>query len=175
MPSPSALRRSREGVRIRVDPDDVDVRVKALDQQHEGPRAAADLENALTRSNCALVEQRSRGSVAAKEPHERIVERQEAVVAGCGKTRPRGPGGQVISRAERAQLLLAALNATHRAAEAARVHSRRWNGELSKQFAAAVARDIHAVAQHVGMALKSTKTQDVWCSAWSPLQPLRRF
>src|SRR5215813_11140130 len=39
--------RPRESLRIRIHPDDVDVRVKALYQQQEGPGAAADLENAL--------------------------------------------------------------------------------------------------------------------------------
>src|SRR3989442_9117437 len=82
------LPRSGERLRIGVEPDYVDVRAEALDQHHQTARATADVENALTRSHLGLLEERSAGSIAADELHERVVERQEPVVARRGQIRP---------------------------------------------------------------------------------------
>src|SRR5438128_4923731 len=91
------LPRSGERLRIGVEPDYVDVRAEALDQHHQTARATADVENALTRSHLGLLEERSAGSIAADELHERVVERQEPVVAGRGKIRPSVSAGSLRS------------------------------------------------------------------------------
>src|SRR5437867_1660708 len=90
--------RSGERLRVGVEPDHLDVRMEALDQHHQTARAAPDVENALTRANPGLLEERSAGVIAADELHERVVEWQEPVVAGRGKIRPPTSAGRFDRR-----------------------------------------------------------------------------
>src|SRR5262245_15515402 len=72
---------SGERLRIRIESDDIDIRMKALDQCDQGASATADVENAMPWLNSRLVEKRLSGPGAAEQLHDRIVERQRPVVA----------------------------------------------------------------------------------------------
>src|SRR5437016_4250024 len=58
-----------------------DVRIKLLDQRGQSARPAAHVENALTRPQRRLLEQRLPSRVTAKQLHYRIVERQRPIVS----------------------------------------------------------------------------------------------
>src|SRR5207244_7776192 len=58
-----------------------DVRIKLLDQRGQSARAAAHVENALTRPQRRFLQQRPPGRVIAKQLHYRIVERQRPIVS----------------------------------------------------------------------------------------------
>src|SRR5437016_2874281 len=62
-----------------------DVRIKLLDQRGQSARAAAHVENALTRPQRRLVEKRPPGRVTAKQLHYRIVERQRPIMPSRGE------------------------------------------------------------------------------------------
>src|SRR5262249_27272052 len=66
----------------------VDIRMKALDQHSQGAGAAADVENAVTRPKGRLIDERSSGPIAADQLYERVVERQEPIVASRGEISP---------------------------------------------------------------------------------------
>src|SRR5437764_6231527 len=71
------------GVGIRS--NHFDVRIKLLDQRGQSARAAAHVENALTRPQRRLLQQRPPGRVIAKQLHYRIVERQRPIVSSRGE------------------------------------------------------------------------------------------
>src|SRR5213593_3347151 len=62
-----------------------DVRIKLLDQRGQSARAAAHVENALTRPQRRLLQQRPPGRVTAKQLHYRIVEWQRPIMPSRGE------------------------------------------------------------------------------------------
>src|SRR3989441_1409356 len=66
---------------VGIESDHFDVRIKLLDQRGQSARAAAHVENALTRPQRRLLEQRLPSRVTAKQLHYRIVERQRPIVS----------------------------------------------------------------------------------------------
>src|SRR5262245_7726280 len=72
---------SGERLRIRVESDDIDIRMMALDQCDQGASATADIKNAMPWLNSRLVEKRLSGPIAAEQLHEWVVERKRPVVA----------------------------------------------------------------------------------------------
>jgi hypothetical protein len=72
-----------ERLGILIESDNLDARMKALDQYCERAGAAADIENSLTRSDRRFIEKSLSRPVAPEQLHERVVERQEPDVSGC--------------------------------------------------------------------------------------------
>jgi hypothetical protein len=82
--------RSGERLWIGIESDDADVGMQLLDEQHQRPRAAADVENVAVRWNRSVIEEPSARLIAAEQLHEWVVERQEPVVAGRRQVCPSG-------------------------------------------------------------------------------------
>src|SRR5262245_49509623 len=70
---------------VRIEPDNIDVRIKMLDQHDQAAGSAADVENAVGGPDSRLIEERPSDSIAAEQLHERVVKRQKQVVPGRGK------------------------------------------------------------------------------------------
>src|SRR5207247_1176527 len=68
-------------LRIRIESNNVDVRMEALDQRDQAAGAATDVENAMTWPKGRLIEQCPPGCIATQQLHEWVVRRQEPVVA----------------------------------------------------------------------------------------------
>jgi indole-3-acetate monooxygenase len=85
--------------------------------------------------------------------------------------------GGSVAPAGRAELLLAALNATSRAAEAVQLVYRLAGGTANYRYSLLqrCLRDIHAVTQHVGMAPQQYEEAGRMLLDLEPLQPLLRF
>jgi hypothetical protein len=73
---------------IGIQADDLDARMKALDERDERARAAADVESLVTRSKLRLIEERGASPIASEKLHEWVVKRQEQVVPGRGEKGP---------------------------------------------------------------------------------------
>src|SRR5262245_53082824 len=73
---------NRERLWIRVETDDGDVGVVFLDQNRQRAGAAADIEYTLPRTNGAEFDQLFADRIAAEQPVERIVKRQQPIVTG---------------------------------------------------------------------------------------------
>jgi hypothetical protein len=65
-------RRLCKRLRVRIQPHDLDLRMKVLDQHYEGARSAAYVENVVPRSNRRLIEERRSRSIASDQLHERV-------------------------------------------------------------------------------------------------------
>jgi indole-3-acetate monooxygenase len=85
--------------------------------------------------------------------------------------------GGFVAPAGRTELLLAALNATSRAAEAVQLVYRLAGGTANYRQSSLQRslRDIHAVTQHIGMAPQQYEEAGRMLLALEPLQPLLRF
>jgi alkylation response protein AidB-like acyl-CoA dehydrogenase len=83
----------------------------------------------------------------------------------------------VVPPVGRAELLLAAVNATSRAAEAVQLVYRLTGGTANYRHSSLQRslRDIHAVTQHVGMAPQQYEETGRMLLGLEPLQPLLRF
>jgi indole-3-acetate monooxygenase len=82
-----------------------------------------------------------------------------------------------VSVAGRAELLLAAVNATHRAAEAVQLVYTLAGGSANYRHSSLQrsVRDVHAVTQHVGMAPQQYEEAGRMLLGLQPFQPLLRF
>src|SRR5438309_1929002 len=69
-----------ESLGIGIEANHCDIRVKLLGQRGQSARAAAHVENALTRSQRRLFQQIPPGRVTAEQPHYGIVERQRPIM-----------------------------------------------------------------------------------------------
>jgi hypothetical protein len=67
-----SLFRPGERLRIGIESDDVNIGMKSLDQHGQRPRAAADVEHAMTQPNSRLIEECSPCGIATKQFHEGI-------------------------------------------------------------------------------------------------------
>jgi alkylation response protein AidB-like acyl-CoA dehydrogenase len=85
--------------------------------------------------------------------------------------------GESASLAERGELLLAAVNATHRAAEAVQLVYTLAGGSANYRHSPLqrAMRDVHAVTQHVGMAPQQYEEAGRMLLGLPPVQPLLRF
>ena len=85
--------------------------------------------------------------------------------------------GESASLAERGALLLAAVNATHRAAEAVQLVYMLAGGSANYRHSPLqrALRDVHAVTQHVGMAPQQYEEAGRMLLGLQPVQPLLRF
>src|SRR5205807_38672 len=70
---------------IGIESNHFDIRMKPLDQRGQSARAAAHVENALTRPQRRLPQERPPGRITAKQLHYRIVERQRPIMPSRGK------------------------------------------------------------------------------------------
>src|SRR5262245_19111390 len=61
---------SGERLWIRIESDDIDIRMKALDQCDQGSSATADVENTMSCLNGRLIEKRASGPIAAEQFHD---------------------------------------------------------------------------------------------------------
>ena len=85
--------------------------------------------------------------------------------------------GESVSLAERGELLLAAVNATRRAAEAVQLVYTLAGGSANYRHSPLqrALRDVHAVTQHVGMAPQQYEEAGRILLGLQPVQPLLRF
>ena len=85
--------------------------------------------------------------------------------------------GESVSLAERGELLLAAVNATRRAAEAVQLVYTLAGGSANYRHSPLqrALRDVHAVTQHVGMAPQQYEEAGRMLLGLQPIQPLLRF
>ena len=85
--------------------------------------------------------------------------------------------GESVSLAERGELLLAAVNATHRAAEAVQLVYTLAGGSANYRHSPLQRslRDVHAVTQHVGMAPQQYEEAGRLLLGLQPVQPLLHF
>ena len=85
--------------------------------------------------------------------------------------------GESVSLADRAELLLAAVNATRRAAEAVQLVYVLAGGSANYRHSPLqrALRDVHAVTQHVGMAPQQYEEAGRMVLGLQPVQPLLRF
>ena len=85
--------------------------------------------------------------------------------------------GGSISVAERAELLLAAVNATHRAAEAVQLVYTLAGGSANYRHSSLQRslRDVHATTQHVGMYPQQYEEAGRMLLGLKPFQPLLRL
>src|SRR5947207_3222628 len=82
--------------------------------------STSEVEQVQNRANPSLLEERSADSIAADELHERVVERQEPIVAGRGKIRPPTSAGRSDHRRHRCYASLSRDRARARAGASAR-------------------------------------------------------
>jgi alkylation response protein AidB-like acyl-CoA dehydrogenase len=85
--------------------------------------------------------------------------------------------GESVSLAERAELLLAAVNATHRAAETVQLVYTLAGGSANHRHSPLqrALRDVHAATQHIGMWPQQYEEAGRMIMGLPPLQPLLRF
>src|SRR5262245_41832824 len=72
---------SGERLRIGIESEDIDVRMKALDLCDHGASATADVKNTMPRLNGRWIEKRPSCPCAAEQLHDWVVDRQRQVVA----------------------------------------------------------------------------------------------
>jgi hypothetical protein len=80
--------RAGERLRVGVEPDELDPRLRGLRNQRERAGPAAQVEHALARHELGVRDQLALRGRRAQEARERIVERQEPVGAGRGDEVP---------------------------------------------------------------------------------------
>jgi hypothetical protein len=77
----SAFCRARQSCRVGIDPDDAGARVDLFDPQREIPRTAADFKDSVVRVNIRLLDQSPVRLVHTHEFGQRIVKRQQPLMA----------------------------------------------------------------------------------------------
>lgn len=65
---------SSEGPGIGIESDDLDIRMKTLDQRGQRPRATADVEDTMAAADGGLIEERPSCGITAQQFRKRIVE-----------------------------------------------------------------------------------------------------